>query len=299
MGVTPPILSPFFGESVLTNRLSLTYNKINEPLIFYGNTIIKDYLIQFLGLGYIFLTIKYRKFFIYSMLTFFLISYIGRKSSIANFFIFTAISLYSFNVVSKKSRNYLFGIAIFSILLLFLIYGSNNLIQDIGVRTFITESSFSYQLYDQYIDDKSVGINIFNFPLQEVLFGIEHYDIKKEIYERTFPSRVTGEGSRNAQGFGLLFLYLAFGKYLGLIIFFIISLFTFIILRTTQKSISLNLNNPFFFGFYFMLLSQSLNYFGVNIFGIFDITLINFKFLILLILVSITNRIKSFRYEFT
>ncbi len=296
MGVTPPVLSPFFGESTLKNRLLLTYNKVNESILFYGNTIIKDYLLQNASVILVFQYIKKKKYFFYAIIAFFFVIYIGRKSSIANYFLFLGLSLYNFKYINLVGLYKSFIIVLLAIILLFSIYGTTNFFFDIGLRALVIESSFSYFQYDLYMNNPKVGINIFNFPGSEIIFNIEKFDIKKDTYEQVFPSRVESTGDRNAQGYAPLLLIIAFGKSIGYFIYFIISLFTFTYLRILQRSIKVNINNPYYFALYFLTIALSMNYFGVNIFSIFDLTIINFKYFIFSVFLLIFTTIKLKRY---
>ena len=298
MGVTPPVLSPFFGESTLKNRLLLTYNKVNESILFYGNTVFKDYLLQNASVILVFQYIKKKKYFFYALIAFFFIMYIGRKSSIANYILFLGFTLYNFKFLKLKGLVKIFLIVLIILILLFSIYGATDFLFDIGLRALIIESSFSYFQYDLYINNPQVGINIFNFPGSEIIFNIENFDIKKDTYEQVFPSRVDASGDRNAQGFAPLLLIIAFGKSIGYFIYFIISLFTLTYLRILQRSIKFNINNHYYFALYFLTISLSMNYFGVNIFSIFDFTIINFKYFIFLMFLLIFTNIKLKYYVY-
>jgi hypothetical protein len=292
MGVTPPVLSPFFGESTLKNRLLLTYNKASQSILFYGNTIIKDYLLQNASAILIFHYIKKKKYFFYTVIAFFFIIYIGRKSSVANYVLFLGFTLYNFKFLKLKGLVKLFFIVLLLLILLFSIYGATDFLYDIGLRALVVESSFSYFQYDLYFNKPEIGINIFNFPGSEIIFNIENFDLKKDTYEQVYPSRVESSGDRNAQGFAPLLLIIAFGKSIGYFIYFIISLFTLTYLRILNRSIKVNIDNPYYFALYFLTISLSMNYFGVNIFTIFDLTIINFKYFIFFMFLLIFSTIK-------
>lgn len=283
MGVTPPILSPFFGESTLTNRLLLTYNKAQESILFYGNTIIKDYLLANLSVVFIFQYLKKKENILYVIVSVFFIIYVGRKSSLANFLLFLGLSLYNFNLIKGKGLLKYFFTVLCSLFLLFFLYGSSDFIYDVGLRSLVVESSFSYFQYDLYFNKAGVGANIFNFPGSEIFFNLELFDIKKDTYSQVFPSRVESSGDRNAQGFGPLMLIIAFGKITGYFIYFLICLFTLTYLRILNRSIVFNKKNPYYFALFFLTIALSMNYFGVNVFSIFDFTIINFKYLIFLL----------------
>ena len=292
MGVTPPVLSPIFGESTLKNRLLLTYNKIDESIFFYGNTIIKDYLLQNSSIVLLYNYVEKKKYFFYALIAFFFVIYVGRKSSIANYILFAGLTFYNFKLIKLKTLRKLFVIVFMILILFFSIYGVKNLFYDIGVRALIYESAFSYFQYDLYMNNPELGINIFNFPGSKTIFDIEYFDLKKDTYEQVFPSRVESSGDRNAQGFAPLILIIAFGKSIGYIIYAIVSLFTLSYLRILQRSINFNINNPYYISLYFLTISLSMNYFGVNIFSILDFTIINFKYLIFLMFITIFTTIK-------
>jgi hypothetical protein len=291
-GVTPPILSPLFGESTLKNRLLLTYEKASESIFFYGNTIIKDYLLQNASVIFIIQHIKKKKYLFYIIISFFFIVYIGRKSSVANYVLFLGLGLYNFKYINLKGLYKSFIIVLLALFLFFSIYGLSDLLYDVSVRALIVESSFSYFQYDLYFNKPEIGVNIFNFPGSEIIFNMEHYDLKKYSYEYVFPGRVEKNGTTNAQGYAPLFLIIAFGKLIGYFIYFIICLFTLTYLRILNRSIKFNINNPYYFALYFLTISLSMNYFGVNIFTIFDFTIINFKYFIFLVFLHLFTTIK-------
>ena len=299
MRVTPPILAPLFGQNMLVKRLELSYNKAGESVLFYGNTIIKDYLMQTLGIITVFRRIRIGSSFLPVLIYFFLTAYMGRKSTIALVLFSTGISLYNFGYISRRIRNVIFGIGMVSVVLFFVLYGSQNILFDLGVRVFLYETAYSYKHYLYYWNDPTIGMNIFNFPLSESLFGLEFRNIRQEAYTLTFGSRVESSGVRNGQGYAPLILMLGMGKYFGALMYCLIVLLTFLILNILQRSIEVNRNSGFFFVLYFFFLGQANNYLAVNIFSVFDVTLFNYKFLILLSIILYLNKFRIISYVYS
>lgn len=298
-GVIPPIIAPLFGQHMLANRLALTYNKSSEFFIFYGSTIFKDYLLGIFGVVSVFRWVKSRKSFFPVLIYFFLVAYMGRKSSIALALIAMAIGFYNMGYISKTKRNTLFIVGGSTVVLFFVLYGSSNLFFDIGVRVFLQETAYSYKHYLYYWNDPEIGMNIFNFPLSESVFGIDFRNIRQEAYTMTFGSRVAEGGIRNGQGYAPLLLMLGMGPLLGGLVYTFVVSSTFLMLHVFQNGIEQNRENVSFFILYYFLLGQANNYLSVNIFSILDITLIHYKFALLLSLLILLSKINLYKNVFT
>lgn len=300
-----PVLSLFSDSSEGLNslRLSATHSKKYDykSSWFYGSDIIVNFLLPVLGSKYIIKPPKKSIWKYYAIaITILSVLYLMRKSQLI---VYVLSIYYIFYILGNVNFRKLIKIGVTSVIVLIIFYGlygytvDNSLFDRIVYRAFVEESASSYLQYRFFYDPDVYHIEYVDLPFSEYMFGYEPVNIKKLTYERMFSLQVSKTGqSGNAQGFSLLFLFMAYQKF-AYLIFFLVAFLTIGLTHILERSIYVIKNNWLLLVLTFSVLANFPNYFGVNILTIFTSTILSPNYLILLFLILFLSKAKIIRLK--